>query len=162
MLFKLNFMLCQTPLHSHSQQQLRFSTYVLLCTDLWINLSFHNRTLIIYYSVAAAVKLLWTATDNPVQGKCNKRNTKLTIIFSKRSMISFSERFMERSSKRGWGMGSSAWVERGSVGCCIRGFSFFPPVFLKLVIRSRWKKTERLRYWNIARKNNPVHTIVYL
>lgn len=106
----------------------------------------HNRTLIIYYSVTAVIKLLWTATDNPMQGKYNKRNTKLTIIFSKRSMISFSERFMERSSKRGWGIGSSAWVDRGSVGCCIRGFSFFPPVFLKLVIRSRWKKTECLRY----------------
>lgn len=69
-----------------------------------------------------------------------RKKTKLTIIFSKRSTISFSERFMDLSSKKGCGWGSSTWVEMGSVGCWIRGFSFFVPVFLKLVIRSRWKK----------------------
>lgn len=73
-------------------------------------------------------------------GQIVQKMQKLTIIFSKRSMISFSERFMERSSKRGWGMGSSDWVERGSVGCWMRGFSFFMPAFLKLVMRSRWKE----------------------
>lgn len=79
----------------------------------------------------------------------------LTIIFSKRSIISFSERFMERSSKRGWGTGSSVWVDRGSVGCWMRGFSFFIPVFLKLVMRSRWKKTMiRIRYDPVTK--NPI------
>lgn len=109
-------------LHQHSQETLCCSDCAPFCTNLWNNLKFHN-------SICCVM-----------QGKHYKRKTKLTIIFSKRSMISFSERFIERSSKRGWGTGSSAWVEMGSVGCCIRGFSFFIPVFLKLVIRSRWKK----------------------
>ena len=63
----------------------------------------------------------------------------LTIIFSKRALISFSERFMERSSKRGWGMGSSTWMDMGAGECGIRGLSFLIPVFRKLVIRSRWR-----------------------
>lgn len=82
------------------------------------------------------------------------KNTTLTIIFSNRSLISFSERFMDRSSNRGWGMGSSVWGERGSVGCWMRGFSFFIPVFLKLVMRSRWKKTECKNGLSTAQTNN--------
>lgn len=85
-----------------------------------------------------------------------QKSITLTIIFSKRSMISFSERFMERSSNRGWGTGSSDWVDKGSVGCWMRGFSFFIPVFLKLVIRSRWKKAmirlDRLDYNHLKKK----------
>ena len=142
--FQTKLLPFQISLHQHLQQLLWFSTCVPPHKDLWIILSFHNGMLIIYLFVASAMKQLWSNTDDPMQEEQCKRNTKLTIIFSKRSMISFSERFMERSSKSGWGTGSSVCVERGSVGCCMRGFSFFIPVFLKLVIRSRWKKTERL------------------
>lgn len=63
----------------------------------------------------------------------------LTIIFSKRSITSFSDKFMQRSSTSAWESGTSLIEGWESIGCWMRGFSFFTPDFLKLVILSRCK-----------------------
>lgn len=63
----------------------------------------------------------------------------LTIIFSKRSITSFSDKFMHRSSRSAWASGISLIVGCVSTWCWINGFSFLTVDFLKLVILSRCK-----------------------
>lgn len=72
-----------------------------------------------------------------------KLGVDLTIIFSKRSSTSFSDKLKDRSSYNGWGAGNSLIATWESVGCWIKCFSFLTVDFLKLVIRSRCKEEKK-------------------